>query len=195
MGLIERLGKAAAVAGAALFIAGAAQAATVACNTLIPDATGALIPNAGCQAYQSNADPNPDDFDGLFGLDDWMELVKIDAGDVDGSSSSNGFTFTSTDGNLSGTWSVSAAYTGPLAIVLKDGNQAPAPTLLYLLAGDSGTWTTPWVNNQGDPNASLSNVQLWGTVAPIPIPAAGLLLFGGLAGLGVVAGRRRPRTA
>jgi hypothetical protein len=171
----------------------AASAATVACNTLIPDATGNLTPNAGCQAFEDTSDPDPADFDGLFGYDDWVELAKIDANDIDGNSSDGGFTFTSTDGNKTGTWSVTG-YTGPLVIVLKDGNQAPAPTLLYLLDGTSGTWSSPWVNsNTGESVASLSNVQLWGLEVrppPIPVPAAGILLVTALGGLGFLARRK-----
>ena len=100
----------------------------------------------------------------------------------------------STNGNASGTWSISGYLFEKLAIVLKDGNQSPAPTLLYLVSLGSGIWSTPWVNsNTGNPVNSLSNVQLWGAggVPPIPLPAALPLLGGALGGLGLLSWRRR----
>jgi hypothetical protein len=51
-----------------------------------------------------------------------------------------------------------------------------------------GTWSN--VPRQG---AGLSHVTLYGSVAPVPLPAAGLMLLGALGGLAAL--RRRRRTA
>src|SRR5688500_266244 len=129
MSVIQGLPKIAAVALVAGLFAGASHAATVSCSSLTPNATSKLTPNSGCQAYQNTADPNPANFDGLFGANDWTELAKINANNINGTSSvtKNGgtFSFTSTNGNASGTWSISGYLFEKLAIVLKDGNQAP----------------------------------------------------------------------
>ena len=73
MSLIHRFAKMATVAMVAGLVTGASHAATVSCNNLAPDATSKLTPNGGCQAYQNTADPNPANFDGLFGVNDWTE--------------------------------------------------------------------------------------------------------------------------
>jgi hypothetical protein len=183
------------------FGAMSASAATfVDCATLVPDATGKLTPSDACAASDSNQPPQGSQLDGLFGLDNWKQIGKIEAGDVDGTSGGDGWTFTSEDGNFTGTWSISQAILNKyvaLAWILNDGNQAPAPTIAYRVSTSPGTWETPWVTggqgpNAGSPNNSLSNVQLVGV---IPLPATGWLLLSVLGAGGFVAHRRRKQKA
>jgi hypothetical protein len=127
---------------------------------------------------------------------------------IDGNA--NGFSFSSDDKNFSGTWSISQALLDSwkfLAIVMKDGNQDPIPTLAYLVNTSSGSWETPWANFkcEGKDEArecgwedlnSLSNVQLWVSdekMPPVPVPAAGFLMIGALGGLAAL--RRRGKVA
>jgi hypothetical protein len=203
-------------AGALALMAGGAQAATfVACDSpeLEPDATNKLTANIGCVGIDGIGSSNPGagDLVGMFGQDSWGLIQKFDVaeGPVSVNGSANGFSFSSSDQNYSGTWSISQALLDSwnfLAIILKDGNQDPIPTLAYLVNTSAGTWVTPWANQKctkgpegecgdWDPLNSLSNVQLWVSgekiePPPVPLPAAGFLMIGALGGLAVFRRRR-----
>jgi hypothetical protein len=83
------------------------------------------------------SDPNPADFDGLFGLDGWTELVKFETTEGQAENNSeDGFSFSWTSNFMGGTWDL-AGLIGDFVIVLKDGNKAPAPTIFYLVEGGS----------------------------------------------------------
>jgi hypothetical protein len=204
-------------ASAVAFVAGGANAATFpACSTLTPDATNKLTANVGCVGIAGIGSSNPGagDLAGMFGQASWSLVQKFDVleGPVSINGSANGFSFSSTDKNFSGIWSISQALLDSwnfLAIVLKDGNQKPIPTLAYRVNTSSGTWDTPWAkykcteDRETDeetcgwmPLNSLSNVQLWVSdkkidVPPVPVPAAGFLMIGALGGLAVLRRRRR----
>jgi hypothetical protein len=187
------------VAGAGFFAtADRADALTFTnCNLLVPDATGKLVANDGCQGEGTNSNLAGADFNGLFGKNGWLLLAKQD---VTGSNPPNninldekGVTFKSSDNNNSGTWSVGQSVYNQwqhVVIYMKDGNQSPATNIFYLVSAASGTWNTPWVNNQGAANNSLSNVQFL-VNGQIPLPAAAWLLLAGIGGMGLVARGRK----
>lgn len=59
---------------------------------------------------------------------------------------------------------------------------------------DDGAWKTMDLLNNGENFPGLSNIQLWkapGNMTPIPLPAAGWLLLGGLGGLYAMKRRRK----
>lgn len=204
-------------AAAALVVtAASAQAATFpACTTLPPDASGKLTSNIGCVGIGGIGSSNPGagDLNDMFGQASWSLIQKFDV--IDGKSidgSEGGFSFSSADKNFSGRWSISQTLLDSwkfLAIVMKDGNQDPIPTLAYLVNTVGGAWNTPWAKQKctgtGDkktcvwePLNSLSNVQLWVSEKnitppppPVPLPAAGFLLVGALGGLAALRRRRK----
>ena len=93
---------------------------------------------------------------------------------------------------IAGTWSLLDGFFFPegesFALALKAGPNS----FVYLLDNDftSGTWSTVDLDNKG-----LSNITLFGTTTPIPLPAAGWLLLGGLGALGFAARRKRKMVA
>lgn len=93
---------------------------------------------------------------------------------------------------LSGLWDVTS-WTGieKAVLVLKGGNGFAA-YLLDITAGINGAWSTQALSVGRNGNQpSLSHVSLYTTPAPVPLPAAGILLITALGGLGVAALRRR----
>ena len=129
----------------------------------------------------------------LFGSTSWELDTKINqVGDGFGTPDPAGI-LSASFGNdlLSGTWSVTSwAGIEKAMLVLKGGNGFAA-YLLDLSAGLSGEWVTQALTNNGGNQPALSHVSLYTTPAPIPVPAAGLLLITALGGLGVAARRRR----
>lgn len=93
---------------------------------------------------------------------------------------------------LSGSWSVTSWAGIEKAILVLKGGNGFAAYLLDLTAGMSGRWSTQALTvGQNDNQPALSHVSLYTTPAPIPVPAAGLLLITALGGLGFAARRRR----
>lgn len=163
---------------------------------------------SGCAGAFSGNDSNTD-LDGLFDLNGWSPIVKVDGSS--GVETGNGVTlsvFLGDGGDTrSGSWSVSdwGGYKTVMA-VLKGG-----PTFsvyeLDTAAGTEGTWTTGGIrtgNGNGIPG--LSHMTLYqtggkvgvyegepdsGEIGVAPLPAAGWLM---LAGFGALVALRRHKS-
>lgn len=126
---------------------------------------------------------------GLFGTSNWTLDSRYDA---NGSYNPNGIlTISNVSSNmLSGDWSVSSwAGIGSAMLVIKGGSGF-ASYLLDMTAGTLGQWVTYALTNNGGNTPQVSHISLYTTPAPVPVPAAGLLLVGGL---GAIAALRRRR--
>ena len=184
----------AAIVGA-LFLATTATAATCVVNQVsftLDSAAGAQcmagndLGNYGIAAKDLN----------FFGLTNWIVGVSTDPAAGDGSIEAEGTGFDSS----SGTWSISS-YTGlgPMMIVLKSGRQFGAFLLDDTVSLLSGTWSIEreWCNRKGvcarvGKNLSHASVYYSPVPSAVPVPAAGLMLLAGLAGLAAL---RRKRAA
>ena len=130
---------------------------------------------------------------GLFGTNTWTLNSRYDA---NGSYGPNGILSISNVSSdmLMGDWAVSS-WSGITSamLVLKAGNGF-ASYLLDLTAGTIGQWATLALTNNGGNQPAISHISLYTTSstppAPVPVPAAGLLLMGAL-GVLTVARRRR----
>lgn len=130
--------------------------------------------------------------EGTLGVD----LTLIDKSDnaVDGSDPDALNVVTgSLIGGLTGTFDIDTADTyGGYVIVLKGGGGQNDPGWGAFSFTDLSAVFEWWITDSArkNPNA-LSHVDLYGIVAPVPLPAAGFLLIGGLGGLAMVRRRKR----
>jgi hypothetical protein len=141
---------------------------------------GQLTTSTACAGTFAGNDANQS-LDGLFGVDGWTELAKVD------SDSGTGGILTVTGGGTSGSWSVSGwdGLTRVMA-VLKGGPSFSA--YLLDLGSTGGSWTTAGLaRGNGQAGPGLSHFTLY--AAPIPLPAGGVLLLTALGGLALA--RRR----
>jgi len=164
-------------------------------DELYPDGTAAdLTTSTDCEVHLgiNDTEANVATVD-PFGITDWVRADKIAGGDGDGVLDLSGVVV---DVN-SGTWSI-ADFKGYTSIFLtlkaSDGFAA------YLLdtAFSSGEWTTADLFPSGDGGKDLSHMSLYyspGSVTVVPLPAAFPLYGAGLALLGLVAHRRRSKSA
>lgn len=130
---------------------------------------------------------------GLFGLTNWTLNSRLED---TGAYSTAGILSGTGAGAKSGAWSVSSwKGIGAAMLVVKGGNGF-ASYLLDLTAGLSGGWSMAAVLNNGGKIPDMSHISLYTTPgatppAPVPVPAAGLLLVGALGGLAAVRGKKR----
>ena len=192
---------------------GAAQAATTysSCVGTGYDISGAVDGSDACaisSAKQDNmADLNAltvNEAGGVFGTDTWEIWGKLDAnGMLEGDEASFGKT---------GSFDLGAYFegmVGQVMLVFKSGSDTSLVSYLFDLDADgmttlAGDWTTPFTCpafhwNTSNPAKqcknfpkSVGHISVYANVspAPIPLPAAGLLLLGGLGALGAAKRRR-----
>lgn len=186
--------KLAAIVGAFFLATTSANAATCVVNHVSFTLDGA----AGSQCMAGNdlgrhgIAANDLDF---FGLTNWVVGVSTDPTAGDGSIGAEA----TGQNTASGTWSIdSYSGMGPLMIVLKSGHQFGAFLLGDLASALSGTWSIERerCNARGcnTIGKDLSHASVYYSPVPsaVPVPAAGLMLLAGLAGLAAL---RRKRAA
>lgn len=118
----------------------------------------------------------PEEQTGFFGINTWTFVAKDDGNPAPGA-----YDFT---GLFEG-------MVGDVLVVFKKGQYQ---LVGYLLGTDdlTGSWTSPFFpSGASDEDLRVSHITVYGNVAPIPVPAAGLLMLGALGALGGVAARRR----
>lgn len=187
-------------AGVFLLGLGPAAAAPMPCNDFDPDVTTRVAPSIGCQIDEAFANDS-DGFGaaGWFGETDWVFSAKTnaDGGGIEtidelGDSGLNDFGFSVTGDTLSGEWSFDSA-PGPVMLVFKGGTpMKPAPLVAYLLAGDSGTYASPFfrlVSDFPDSPTEISHISAWvregDGVNAIPLPSSAWLMLSAFAVMGI----------
>ena len=142
----------------------------------------------GCEVGSSNNDSEAQvNADTMFDAGDWTFLGK----DEDSGALENeiGVDYTP-GGSTSGTWDISDLFTDgtiptdatDIMLVLKGSGDYVG----YLLFGSQGTWSTPFTNNKGNPQAVSHMSLYYRTGDYVPTPA----LLPGLIGMGVAALRK-----
>lgn len=175
---------------------GSASAAT--CDAVV--LTG-IDPHAGCYVGEDGVGGSGNDSaailnavlpDGLFGLDTW-EFIARDNG-LDGTDTGIASAMTVSGSLLTGTITLADTIFDlydQVAIVLKSGGGLDPEFWVAYKAVDGVfvyDYNSVFENKKGEIGA-LSHISIYGTPAPVPLPAAGFLMLAGLGGLGAL--RRR----
>lgn len=181
-----------------------AHASTVAtCPDVTASRTFTLDPSSGCYAYgDGNINGNPAHDPILNGATMGGNtfnlvtgpvltgLIVLDKSDAAGSV---------LDGALSGDVGPSGPKTGTITV---SGTAGYTSLVLGLKVGggqDSPEWAAFFIDGDGSydytvtsrTGGGMSHVMLYGVATPIPVPAAGFLLLGGLGGLAALRRRRK----
>lgn len=137
-------------------------------------------------AFSGNDDPA--EIDGLFGYD-WTFAAKDDSPGSGSAVSDYGVSVTA---GLSGTWSISNLLGYETILVVLKGATEFSTYLFEDAAAGTGTFSTAALSNNGGRQPALSHLSVYvtGTPSEVPVPAAGLLLAGALAGLGIAKRRK-----
>ncbi len=199
-----------AIAAFSISVSGtyAATVTSTACTGTIAGSTttiaDAVAVTSACEfgtvSQDSVAQVNADE---LFSFTDWNFIAKDN--DLDGTDEGLVSALTLTGTTLSGNWAVDAALFDTYAnlmLVFKMGSETsgftPAEYVGYLIGSKgpfAGTYLSMFQKNSNP--GDISHVTLYGRLKdnneppPIPLPAGGLLLLTGLAGLGAASRRRK----
>lgn len=128
---------------------------------------------------------------GVFDINNWSLNSKWE--EDDGSYSPAGILSIVDNGDKTGNWMVDSwAGIGSAALVVKGGT-GWAAYLLDMTAGLSGGWSVFALTNKGGQTPDISHISLYTTpeMAPIPLPASGLLLVAGLGGFAAMRRRKK----
>ncbi|MEQ9235061.1 PEP-CTERM sorting domain-containing protein [Coleofasciculus sp. E2-BRE-01] len=143
--------------------------------------TSDLNGSVACEGTFAGNDANQD-LGGLFGVDAWSQLFKVD----DDSGTNGGLNVTG--GGTSGGWSLTGIdfNTSNIMVVLKGGNSFSS----YLLDGaTSGSWNTNGVvKGNGQPGPGLSHFTVYEAPKPVTDPEAvpePLTILGSATALGI----------
>lgn len=158
------------------------------------------VSNSTCQVGSDIGNPGQNNdstarvnSDLMFGFSDWTSLARDNG--LNGTDTGPNTAALNMTGNVqSGSYAVSpVGVFNQLMLVFKSGNGRPDTYIGYLLSALTGTYTSPFLNDKNNNSKDISHVSLYGrtaSVAPIPLPAAGILLMTALGGL-VLARRRK----
>lgn len=156
---------------------------------------GSIQGATACNGVFSGNDSNSN-LDGIFGMTGWNELFKLNGGS--GTAGADGIELTVSDNNDGKSWRINS-YGGfdSVMFVMKGGPSFSA--FLMNTSILSGSWDNLSMftgGNNAKPGAGLSHWTVYANSnpAPIPLPAAGLLLITALGGLAAMRRRRNPTT-
>ena len=187
-GIVMNLFKILIAASVVAFGGASANAATVSCGVDTVQFTLEIAVDADCFAGNDLGNGGIEDGNlEILGYDGWT------LGDSTGATGDGVVTFsdTPTVGATSGTWGI-ASYGeyDPLLLILKSGPYYGGFLISEAVSGLSGSWSILDLGNE-EPK-QLSHTSLYyGPIDPIPLPAAGWLLLGGLGGLAAMKRRRK----
>lgn len=153
---------------------------------------GSIQGATACNGAFSGNDSNSN-LDGLFGLTGWNELFKLNGGS--GTAGADGIELTVSDNNDGKSWMINSF--GDLESVMFIMKGGPSFSAFLMNTSIlSGSWDNLSMFNGGGRNADLSHWSVYATSnpAPIPLPAAGVLLITALGGLAAMRRRRNPTT-